>query len=96
MPQKSLRRQAIDIMEAQVRKLRVRYYLREADDEDNSSEDERFIIESKKLDEMKRSRYLFRLSSYRKEKKKFDCADALSYNSKNYNDEEFLQAFRVS
>ena len=96
MPRKSLRRKAIDIMEAKVRKLRLLYYLREADDEEDSLEDDRLIIESKKLDKMKATRYLFRHSSYRKDKKKFDLVDALSKESKNYNDEEFLQAFRVS
>ena len=96
MPRKSLRRQAIDILEEQVRKLRLRFYLREAMYEDDSSEDDRLIIESKKLQEMKNNRYLFRRGSYRKKRNKFDLADALSYDSKHLNDEEFLQAFRIS
>ena len=45
---------------------------------------------------MESSRYLFRSSDYRTDRKPFDLDDALSSNSKNINDEEFLCHFRVS
>ena len=96
MPRKSLRRQAIDTLEAKVRKLRLRYHLRQAMDEEDSLEDDMLIIQSQKLKRMKRKRYLFRHSSNRKNRKRFDLEDALSYESKIFNDEEFLFAFRVS
>ena len=45
---------------------------------------------------MENSRYLFRSSSYRKKRNKFDLEDALSYENKKYNDEEFLSDFRIT
>ena len=96
MPRKSLRRKAIEAMEAKVQQLRLRYYLREGLDEKDSFEDDRLIIESNKLGKMKRNRYLFRHSSYRTDRKLFDLADALSYDSKKFNEDEFLFAFRIT
>ena len=84
MPRKSRRRQAIDILEAKVRKLRLRYHLRQAMDEDDSLEDDILIIESQKLKKIKSSRYLFRHSSYQMSRKLFDLEDAISYESKSY------------
>ena len=96
MPRKSLRRRVLDLMQAKVDKLLILYHLREAMDEDDSSADEELITESEKLDNIKKNRYLFRSSAYRIDRNKFDMDDALSDNSKNFNEEEFLFFFRIT
>ena len=96
MPHKSLRRKAIDYMQAKVDNLRLLYNIQEAMDKDDSSTDEEFIQQSDKLHKMKQNRYLFRSSTYRTERNKFDIDDALSYQSYNYNDAEFLFLFRIT
>ena len=96
MPRKSLRRRALETMQAKVRKLWMMYHLRESLDEEDSLEDDRLLHQSDLLNKMMNSRYLFRASSNRKKRIKFNLEDALSYESVNYNDEEFLNAFRMS
>ena len=59
MPHKSLRRKAIDYMQAKVDNLRLLYNIQEAMDKDDSSTDEEFIQQSDKLHKMKQNRYLF-------------------------------------
>jgi hypothetical protein len=96
MPRKSLRRQTIDAMKAKVKDLRLAFHLCEAFDDEDHSEDERLMKASEQLKVMENSRYLFRDSKYRRTKKVFDYEDAISNESKNFNDEEFLGTFRMS
>ena len=96
MPRKSLRLKAIDVLKLHVTRLRREYILREIDDEEDSLEDEKYFRKKSMLDNMIQSRYLFRRSKYRRNRKKIDLDDALSYNSVNYNDEEFLLNFRIT
>ena len=96
MPRKSLRLKAIDVLKLHVSRLRREYLLREIDDEEDSLEDEKYFRKKSMLNNMIQSRYLFRRSKYRRNRKKFDLEDALSYNSVNYNDEEFLLNFRIT
>jgi hypothetical protein len=96
MPRKSLRKKAIECMEAKVKKLRLDYSLREAMHEDDSSADEKLIMASNKLNRMKRSRYLFRGNTNNYKVKKFDLEDALSFDSVHYNAEKFLYTFRMT
>jgi hypothetical protein len=72
------------------------FYEREFLDEDDSIEDDRLLQSATKLKDMKNSRYVFREPTYRKERTVFDLEDALSFDSINYNDEEFLKAFRMT
>ena len=96
MPRKSLRRKAIDIVAAQVARLRKEYILRDIDDEEDSLEDERYLKKKSLLKKMINSRYIYRTSKYRRDRKKFDYEDAISYNSITYNADEFLLCFRIS
>ena len=96
MPRKSLQRQLIDAMFEKVQKLRFHANLRNLMVEEDSIEDDRLIHQTSVLKKMIRSRYLFRSKFNRKDRAKFDLEDALSYDSKNYNDEEFLFAFRLT
>ena len=65
-------------------------------DEEDDIVDDEFMEECDKLDSMKNNHYLFRSSSYRKNRNKFDVEDALSDDSININDEEFLFLFRIT
>jgi hypothetical protein len=47
------------------------------------------------LRSIKNSCFLYRSSTYRKNRRKFDVQDALSFDSIHYNEEEFLFAFRM-
>ena len=96
MPRKSYRLKAIDVVKIQLARLRREYLLREIHDEEDSLEDERYFEKKKTLNNMIHTRYLFRKAKYRKDRKKFDMDDALSSNSHNFNDEEFLAAFRIT
>ena len=48
------------------------------------------------LNNMIHSCYLFRKVKYRRNRKKFDMNNALSYTSINFNEEEFLSSFRIT
>ena len=96
MPRKSLRKKALDLMQAKVNKLTLMYHMREAMDEEESLADDELIEQSEILEQMKKKRYLYRSSSYRKDRKNFDLEDTLSDKSKNMNDEEFLSLFRLT
>ena len=96
MPRKSLRRKAIDFMQSKVLHLRLEHYLREVDDDEDSSLDDIYMKESATFEQMKKSRYLYRSSTYRQDRKEFDLEDAMSHDSKTYNDEEFLLLFRIT
>ena len=98
MPRKSYRQQALDYMRSKVDNLLLSYHMREAMDEDDSSADDELIKQSEILDQMSNNRYLFRSPKYRKKKDRhhFDMDDALSYESKKYNEDEFLFTFRIS
>ena len=63
--------------------------------EEDSLEDDRYFKKKLVLNNMIHSRYLFRKSTYRKDRKSFDIDDALSFDSKNFNTEEFLLTFRI-
>ena len=63
MPRKSLCRKTLDFMEARVQKLRLRYYLRQAMDNDNSSDEEELLRESDVLNKMKNSQYMYQSST---------------------------------
>ena len=54
MPRKSLRRKALDLMQAKVHKLSLMHIIREATDEDDSLADDELIIESERLDRLKK------------------------------------------
>ena len=88
MPRKSLRRQALDSMHYHVHHLRQMWYQREAFDEEDSIEDDRLLQSISKLTRMENTRYLFRNPKYRTDRTLFDMEDAISYTSKNFNDEE--------
>ena len=96
MPRKSLRRQALDSMHYHVHHLRQMWYQREAFDEEDSIEDDRLLQSISKLTRMENTRYLFRNPKYRTDRTLFDMEDAISYTSKNFNDEEFLNKFRIT
>ena len=96
MPRKSLRHRALDLMQERVQDLNFRQQLREANDEEDSFEDDLLVKETNHLQRLMKSRYLFRKSKYRKKRTKFNLEDALSYESYEYTDEEFLNAFRIS
>ena len=96
MPRHSRRQQSIHLMELRIEKLRKEAIEREiAGDDDDSVEEDNLYYQSLVLDKMKNSRYLFR-KKYRKKTKTFDMEDALSLNSINFNDEEFLSHFRIT
>ena len=97
MPRKSLRATAIELMQAKVDQLRLMFDMREIMDEEDDIADDEFMEESDKLDSMKSNRYLFRSTYYRKDRNTiFDLDDAISHESKNINDEEFLSLFRIT
>ena len=96
MPRKSRRRKTIELLQLEIKQLKKESILREIMSEEDSDEDDIYIQKQQLCDAMIRTRYLFRRSKYRKDRKKFDLEDALSYDSINYNEEEFLGAFRVS
>ena len=96
MPRKSLRRKTIESMRYRVSQLKKQSVECEILDEEDSLEDDKYTRYRILLSEMIRKRYLFRSSKYRQKRKKFDVDDALSFNSNNINDEEFLSYFRIS
>ena len=96
MPRKSFRRQAIEVVSANVRKLQMRSNLREILEEEDEEEDQRLRQQISTLKKMMKSRYLFRPTTNRSERTIFDLEDALSDDSKNINDEEFLSHFRIT
>ena len=96
MPRKSLRRKAIEAVSENIRILRLRSNLRDVLDEEDSEDDELLIQQMSTLRNMVNSRYLFRPTKNRPKRSKFDLEDALSYDSKMYNDEEFLYNFRIT
>ena len=96
MPRKSLRLKATELMRHRVSQLKKQSVEREILDEEDSLEDDKYTRYRILLSEMIRKRYLFRSSKYRQKRKKFDVDDALSFNSNNINDEEFLSYFRIS
>ena len=65
-------------------------------EEEDSEEDDKYIHNLSILEKMMKRRYLFCKSRYQKKRNKFDIEDALSYDSLNYNDKEFLLYFRIS
>ena len=96
MPRKSLRLKTIELMRERISKLRKEYIERELLDEEDSIEDDKYLRYLTVLKDMVRKRYMYRKSYYRTNRKKFDLDDALSYDSQNFNDEEFLLHFRMS
>ena len=96
MPRSSKRRETLKQMHLRVSKLHQEWIEHEVLDEEDSDEDDKYIYYRSILQKMLKSRYLFRKKKYRKDRKLFDIDDALSYNSINYNDEEFLYYFRIS
>ena len=87
---------AIEVLRHHVLKLKKQFILHHVLDDEDSDEDDYFIHRRKALRQMESNRYFRRKSNYRKERKKFDLEDALSYNSFHYNDEEFLYNFRIT
>jgi hypothetical protein len=96
MPRKSDRRKALIWMEKQVIKQRKAAVLRELLDEEDSIQDDQDLHTQLMLEKMRSKRYIFRTPKYRKNRTKFDLEDCLSYDSHNYNEEEFLYSFRLS
>ena len=96
MPRKSLRRRVLDLMQERVQELNFRQQMREVMDESDSFEDDLLIKETDHLKNLMKRRFLFRSSTYRKKRIKFNLDDALSYDSNIYNDEEFLNTFRIT
>ena len=97
MPRHSRRQKAIHHMQLRVEKLRKEAFERDiVDDDEDSIEEEYLRDQTRILKQMTSTRYLFRKSYYRTNRKKFDLEDALSNSSVNYNDEEFLKSFRIT
>ena len=96
MPRKSLRREAINLMKAHVHKLYTASIGRQVLNEEDLFEDYKLAHHTSVLQQMIDNRYLFRSPYYRKDRNKFDIDNALSFNSVNYNNEEFVYAFRMS
>ena len=96
MPLKSHRNKAIDSLIETIKKLQVKATLREIMDEEDSIEDYLLIQKKSIVKKIIARRYLFRLSKNRARKIKFDLDGVLSYDSKNTNDEEFLQQYRIT
>ena len=95
MPCKSLRQKTIDIVKAQLSKLKNEFLLHLVMNVDDPIEDDNYL-HKKRLHDMQSSRYLYRSCKYRTDRKEFNLEDALSSDSKNYNDKEFLLHFRVT
>jgi hypothetical protein len=96
MPRTTYRKHTLEQMQLRVNKLHRDYLLREIDEEDDSDEDDIYLYNRSILRKMKKKRYFYREKEYRKDRDKFDIDDALSFESKNYNDEEFLFYFRIT
>ena len=97
MPRQSERSKAIAHQQTLVDSLKKEYLLNTLtnDDSDTSSLDELNLhIQQRILSQMQSTRYLFRNRKYRK-RTIFDFDDALSFDSNEYNDEEFLYLFRL-
>jgi hypothetical protein len=96
MPRNNDRKRAIDELQEIVNHRKKMAIHRELLSEDDSLEDDKDRYQYALLKKMKETRYLFRASTYRKRRKKFDLQDCLSYNSLEFNEEEFQYAFRMS
>jgi hypothetical protein len=95
MPRKSERSDVIQAFEDQVKKQKKDALHRELLEEHDSDLDDRDDHTSSLLKTLRNSRYLFRSGNYRKRRKKFDLQDALSYDSVQFTEEEFLFCFRM-
>ena len=96
MPRKSLRRQTIEGVIDIIKKLQLKAHIREIMGEEDVAEDYKLIHHKSILWKMLNTRYLYRTSKNRTDRKRFDLDDVLSYDSKNTNDDEFLHLFRVT
>ena len=97
MPRHSHRQKAIHHLKLRVEKLRKEAFERDILDEDEDSVEEDYLHDQTRiLKQMTNTRYLFRKSRYRTDRKKFDLEDCLSTSSVHYNDEEFLKSFRIT
>ena len=91
-----MRRKAIDLMKHHIRRLNTLSLSRQVMQKPDIFADFKLLKNKTIYNNMVHNRYLFRSPYYRKNRNKFDMEDALSYNSKNYNSEEFLYAFRIT
>ena len=96
MPRLSLRRRAIDGLIKKIKKLQLEATIREIMCEEDLDEDDRLIRQKSILKKVMEKRYLFHSSKNRTNRKKFDLDDTLSYDSKHFNDDEFVLAFRIT
>ena len=96
MPRKSLRQKTIDAVIQNVKKLQLKKHLRDILGEEDVFEDYKLVHHKSVLRKMIDSRYLFRSSNNRTNRKKFDLDDTLSYESVECNDEEFLLLYRIT
>jgi hypothetical protein len=96
MPRKADCRKALEWMEKCVHEQQKAAILRELLDDQDSIQDDQDAHTALMLECLKNKCYLFRHHTYRKGRKKFDYEDCLSYDSQNYNNEEFLYCFRLS
>jgi hypothetical protein len=96
MPKNNNRKRAIEDLQQQVNHCQKMAIHRELLSDEDSIEDERDQYHYSLLKKMKESRYLFRSSTYRKKRKKFDLRDCLSDDSVEYNTEEFCYCFHMS
>jgi hypothetical protein len=96
MPRTSDRSKILKQIEDEVSVLRKRALHRELLDEEDSLQDDHDQYMYAVLNRIKSSRYLFRSSTYRNNRKRFNLEDCLSNDSKEYTDEEFLYNFRIT
>ena len=96
MPRKSFRQKAIELMRHHLRKLNIGYISRQVSNEHDAFEDFKLHRRKRQLQLMCNKQYMFRSPYYRKDRNIFDIDDTLSYDSKNFNNEEFLNAFRIT
>jgi hypothetical protein len=95
MPRKSDRKRLIDFITAKVERQKKEAFNRALLEEEDSDQDDRDASTIRFLRSLKKKRYVYRKCHYRKNRRKFDLQDALSYDSVHYNEEEFLFAFRM-
>jgi hypothetical protein len=93
MPQKSDRKRLIDFITAKVQRQKKESFNRALLEEEDSDQDDRDESTLRFLKSLKEKRHVYRKSKYRKNRRKFDFQDALSYDSVHYNEEEFLFTF---
>ena len=96
MPRTSERAKAIAHQEAVVHSLHQRhlYNIAFSDNDSDSFDEVNYHLQQSILKRMQSSRFLFRSKKYRK-RTIFDFEDALSAESNEYNDDEFLFLFRI-